>query len=165
VNFPNSIWLGLLGLKMPSSSSTSLSASATSAISIRTNSSSSYTTNPERFIISEIGSISVAPASSPSCATLVVDLTLAISVFMRWSYTQLIERLSEAYTASARKAGSFSFSKKIQQHNGAVAMNVVVTSHQLVCLYSPAGEEGEPPRHTYWLIGGPVSVVNFIFIF
>ena len=44
-------------------------------------------------------------------------------------------------------------------------MNVVVTSHQLVCLYSPAGEEGKPPRHAYWLISGPVSDVNFIFVF
>jgi hypothetical protein len=48
---------------------------------------------------------------------------------MRRSYTQLNERLSEAYIASAQKAGSFGFSKKFQQHNGAVAMNVVVTSH------------------------------------
>ena len=55
--------------------------------------------------------------------------------------------------------------KKNSAHNGAIAMNVVVTSHQLVCLYSPAGEEGEPPRGTYWLIGGPVSAVNFILIF
>jgi hypothetical protein len=44
-------------------------------------------------------------------------------------------------------------------------MNVVVTSHQLVCLYSPAGEEDKPPRCAYWLIGGPVSAVSFIFIF
>jgi hypothetical protein len=44
-------------------------------------------------------------------------------------------------------------------------MNDVVTSHQLICLYSLAGEEGELLRHTYWLIGGPVSAVNFIFVF
>jgi hypothetical protein len=44
-------------------------------------------------------------------------------------------------------------------------MNVVVTSHQHICLYSPVGEEGEPTRHVYWLIGGPVSAVNFIFVF
>jgi hypothetical protein len=44
-------------------------------------------------------------------------------------------------------------------------MNVVVTSHQLVCLYSPVGEEGKLPRRAYWLIGGPVSAVNFIFAF
>jgi hypothetical protein len=84
---------------------------------------------------------------------------------MRRSYTQLIECLPEAYTASARKAGSFGFSKNFQLHNGAVAINVVVTSHQIVCLYSPVGEEGEPPRHAYWLIGGPVSAVNLIFVF
>jgi hypothetical protein len=44
-------------------------------------------------------------------------------------------------------------------------MKVVVTFHQLVYLYSPAGEEGEPPRHTYWLIGGPASAVDILFIF
>jgi hypothetical protein len=44
-------------------------------------------------------------------------------------------------------------------------MNVVVTSHQLVCLYSPAGEEGRSPRHTYRLIGGPASAVNILFVF
>jgi hypothetical protein len=84
---------------------------------------------------------------------------------MRRSRTQLIGRLSEAYTASSQKVGSFDFSKKIQQHNGGVAMNVVLTSHQLVYLYSPIGEEGEPPRRVYWLIGGSVSVVYFIFVF
>jgi hypothetical protein len=139
MDFPNSIWLGLLVLKMPSSSSSSLSvsatvgsASATTTSSIGTDSFSSHTTNLEHFIISEIGVVSVAPASSPLCATLVVDLTLAISVFIRRSYAQLIERLSETYIASARKAGSFGFSKNFQQHNGAVAMHVVVTSHQLI---------------------------------
>jgi hypothetical protein len=44
-------------------------------------------------------------------------------------------------------------------------MNDVLISYQPICLYSPAGEEGELPRHTYWLIGGPVSTVNFIFVF
>jgi hypothetical protein len=44
-------------------------------------------------------------------------------------------------------------------------MNAMVTSHQLVCLYSPAGEEGEPPRRAYQLIDGPVSIVNFIYVF
>jgi hypothetical protein len=87
MDFPNSIWLGLLGLRMTSSSSSSLSASvtvvsasATATSSFRTDSSSSHTTNPERFIISEIGVVSVTLASSPSCATLAVDLTLVISV-------------------------------------------------------------------------------------
>jgi hypothetical protein len=97
VDFPNSIWLGLLGLKMPSSSSSfSLSASAvvgsTSASttsSVGTGSFSSYTTNPEHFIISEMGAISEVLASYPSRATLAVDLTLAILVFSfdRRSYT------------------------------------------------------------------------------
>jgi hypothetical protein len=36
-------------------------------------------------------------------------------------------------------------------------MNVVVTSHQLVYLYSLAEEEGEPPRCAYWLIGPSAS--------
>jgi hypothetical protein len=44
-------------------------------------------------------------------------------------------------------------------------MNVVVTFHQLVCLYSPVGKEGEPPRRSYSLIGGPISVVNILFVF
>jgi hypothetical protein len=44
-------------------------------------------------------------------------------------------------------------------------MNDVVTSHQLVCLYSLTGEEGKPPRRVYWLIGEPVTAVNFVFIF
>jgi hypothetical protein len=47
-----------------------------------------------------MGIIYEAPASR---ATLAVDLTLAISVFMRRSYTQLIGRLFEAYTASSGK--------------------------------------------------------------
>jgi hypothetical protein len=108
--------------------------------------------------------VSEATTSSPSCATLAVDLTLAILVYMRRSYTQLIGRLFEAYAASSWKAGSFGFSKKFQQHNDVVAMNVVVTSHQLVCLYSPVGEKANH-RDTYRLIGGPVSTVNFIFVF
>jgi hypothetical protein len=77
----------------------------------------------------------------------------------------MVERLSEAYTTSSQKAASFGFSKKIQQHNGAVAMNAIVTSHQLVYLYSPAGEEGELPIRAYWLISGSISAVNFIFVF
>jgi hypothetical protein len=88
VDFPNSIWLGLLGLKMPSSSSFSLlasavvgSASVSTTSSVRIGSFYSWTTNPERFIISAMGAVSEVPASSPSRATLAVDLTLAISVF------------------------------------------------------------------------------------
>jgi hypothetical protein len=44
------------------------------------NPSSSRTTNPECFIISEMGAVSVASVSSPSFDSLAVDLTLAISV-------------------------------------------------------------------------------------
>ena len=64
-----------------------------------------------------MGAVLEVPASSPSRATLAVDLTLAISVFIRRSYAQLIERLSETYIASARKAGSFGFSRIFQQRN------------------------------------------------
>jgi hypothetical protein len=53
--------------------------------------------------------------------------------------------LSEAYTASAQKTETFGFSKNFQQRNDAIAMNIVVTSHQFICLYSPAGEEFKPP--------------------
>jgi hypothetical protein len=40
-------------------------------------------------------------------------------------------------------------------------MNVVVTSHQSVCLYSVAGEEGELPDRLHWLNGGPPSAEYF----
>jgi hypothetical protein len=46
-----------------------------------------------------------------------------------------------------------------------MAMNVVVTSHQHVYLYSAAGEEGEPPERVYWLNGGPASARNILIIF
>jgi hypothetical protein len=46
-----------------------------------------------------------------------------------------------------------------------MAMNVVVTSHQPVCLYNPAGEEGEPPKHAYRLNGGPTSAQNILIVF
>jgi hypothetical protein len=46
-----------------------------------------------------------------------------------------------------------------------MAMNVVVTSHQPVCLYSPVGEEGEPPKRAYWLNGGPTNARNILIIF
>jgi hypothetical protein len=46
-----------------------------------------------------------------------------------------------------------------------MAMNVVVTSHQPVFLYSPAREGGEPPKHTYWLNGGPASARNILIVF
>jgi hypothetical protein len=46
-----------------------------------------------------------------------------------------------------------------------MAMNVVVTSHQPVYLYSVAGEEGEPTEHVYWLNGGPASARNILIVF
>jgi hypothetical protein len=46
-----------------------------------------------------------------------------------------------------------------------MTMNVVVTSHQPVCLYSPAGEEGEPPKRAYWLNGGPANTQNILIVF
>jgi hypothetical protein len=46
-----------------------------------------------------------------------------------------------------------------------MVMNVVVTSHQPVCLYSPAGEEGEPPKRAFWLNGGPTGAHNILIIF
>jgi hypothetical protein len=42
---------------------------------------SSYITNPECLITSEMGAVSVISVSSPSRVTLAVDLTLAISMF------------------------------------------------------------------------------------
>jgi hypothetical protein len=44
-------------------------------------------------------------------------------------------------------------------------MNVVVTSHQPVNLYSPAGEEGKLPKHAYWLIGGPTTALEYFIRF
>jgi hypothetical protein len=46
-----------------------------------------------------------------------------------------------------------------------MAMNVVVTPHQHVCLYSAAGEEGEPPYYLYWLSGGPSDIWNILIVF
>jgi hypothetical protein len=36
-----------------------------------------------------------------------------------------------------------------------MAMNTVVTPHQPICLYSAAGEQGEPPERPHWLSSGP----------
>jgi hypothetical protein len=44
-------------------------------------------------------------------------------------------------------------------------MNDEVTSHQPICLYSPAGEEGEPPKRVYWLDGGPTTARNILIVF
>jgi hypothetical protein len=57
--------------------------------------------------------------------------------------------LSEGHTASAKDEKSFVFGENFQHHNVAVAMNVVVTSYQLICLYSLVGDEGEPPYRAY----------------
>jgi hypothetical protein len=45
------------------------------------------------------------------------------------------------------------------------AMNVVITPHQPVYLYSVAGEEGEPPHRLHWLSGGPFDVWNILIVF
>jgi hypothetical protein len=46
-----------------------------------------------------------------------------------------------------------------------MAMNVVVTSHQPICLYSPTGEEGEPPQCAHWLNGGLANARNILIVF
>jgi hypothetical protein len=46
-----------------------------------------------------------------------------------------------------------------------MAMNVVVTSHQPVCLYSVAGEEGKTPDRLHWLNGGSPSARNILIVF
>jgi hypothetical protein len=45
-----------------------------------------------------------------------------------------------------------------------MAMNVVVTPHQPVCLYSVAGEEGESPYHLHWLSGGAPEAHNILIV-
>jgi hypothetical protein len=45
-----------------------------------------------------------------------------------------------------------------------MAMNVVVTPHQPVCLYSVAGEEGELPDRLHWLSGGPPEAWNILIV-
>jgi hypothetical protein len=43
-------------------------------------------------------------------------------------------------------------------------MNVVVTPHQPVCLYSVAGGEGKPPYRLHWLSGGPSNDRNILIV-
>jgi hypothetical protein len=43
-------------------------------------------------------------------------------------------------------------------------MNVVVTSHQPVCLYSAAGGEGELPYRLHWLSGGQTDDRNTLIV-
>jgi hypothetical protein len=45
-----------------------------------------------------------------------------------------------------------------------MAMNVVVTPHQSVCLYSAAGGEGEPPYRLHCLSGGTSDVRNILIV-
>jgi hypothetical protein len=73
--------------------------------------------------------------------------------------------LSDEILVRKYNAESFGFGENFQQHNGAIAMNVMVTSHQPVYLYSPAGEEGEPPKRAYWLIGGPANAWTILIVF
>jgi hypothetical protein len=83
-----------------------------------------------------MGAVSVVSVSSPSRDTLAVDLTLAISLFSL-SQTKLF--LSDEMLVRKYNAESFGFGENFQQHNGAIAMNDVVTSHQHVCSYNPTG--------------------------
>jgi hypothetical protein len=46
-----------------------------------------------------------------------------------------------------------------------MAINVVVTAHQPVYLYSAAGEEGEPPDRLHLLSGGPFDAQNILIFF
>jgi hypothetical protein len=46
-----------------------------------------------------------------------------------------------------------------------MAMNVMVTPHQPVCLYSVAGEEGEPLDRPHWLSSGPLDARNILIVF
>jgi hypothetical protein len=55
--------------------------------------------------------------------------------------------------------------RELQLQNSAMAMNVVVTSHQPVYLYSLTGEEGKPPKHAYWLNGGSANARNILIVF
>jgi hypothetical protein len=45
-----------------------------------------------------------------------------------------------------------------------MAMNVMVTPHQPVCLYSVVGEEGERPYRLHWLSGGPPEARNILIV-
>jgi hypothetical protein len=46
-----------------------------------------------------------------------------------------------------------------------MAINVVVTPHQPVYLYSAAGEEGKPPCRLHWLSGGLFNARNILIVF
>jgi hypothetical protein len=55
----------------------------------------------------------------------------------------------EDQLTNTQNTDNFGFNKKFQHHNGAIARNVVINSYQPIYLYSPAGEEGVPPRRSY----------------
>jgi hypothetical protein len=46
-----------------------------------------------------------------------------------------------------------------------MVMIVVVASHQPICLYSPTGEEGEPPQRAHWLNSRPTNARNILIVF
>jgi hypothetical protein len=46
-----------------------------------------------------------------------------------------------------------------------MTMNVVVTPHHPICLYSVVGEESEPPECVHWLNGGPADTQNILIVF
>jgi hypothetical protein len=46
-----------------------------------------------------------------------------------------------------------------------MAINDVVTPHQLVCLYSVAREEGEPLDRLHWLSSGPLDARKILIVF
>ena len=55
----------------------------------------------------------------------------------------------EDQLTNTQNTDNFGFNKKFQQHNGAIARNVVINSYQPIYLYSLAGEEGVPPCRSY----------------
>jgi hypothetical protein len=67
-------------------------------------------------------------------------MKLAFDCFNAWAEEQLTDE---------QITGTFGFSKQIQQHNGEIARNDVITYYQPICLYSHAGEEGEPPHQLH----------------
>jgi hypothetical protein len=72
VDFPNSMWLGFVGLRIMLSSSFSSSLSppttiySASALEAPSAATSFETTRPDRFTTSEIGAVSTISLSSPS---------------------------------------------------------------------------------------------------
>jgi hypothetical protein len=67
---------------------------------------------------------------------------------------------ARVYRELSRKASAL-----VKSFNSAMAMNVEVTPHQHVCLYSAVGEEGEPSHRLQWLSGGPFDIWNILIVF